>query len=271
MAIYVMNQNSRNLPSIGSIQIDATISEDHNYSNDVTDHPIENGASISDTIIQKPFSLSMECIVSASPLSDKVTDSTPQRVDRTYAALARLAQSKSLVTVVTAVRTYTNMAISTLSVPRSKDDGNSLRFNVTFKQIKIVSAQIDITKLEGNDTLLGVAGYEPPILDYNDYEEIEPFIPVIDNTRVYGVTPQIRAYGLGFTGEDITPSTPDVPYIEPITFDRSLLSEDEKYRDPTVDARRGLPIQTTEESASIATENKININTTDSSKDFYAN
>lgn len=262
MAIYVMNQNSRNLPSIGSIQIDATISEDHNYSNDVTDHPIETGASISDTIIQKPFTLSMECIVSASPLSDKVTDSTPQRVDRTYGSLARLAQSKSLVTVVTAVKTYSNMAISSLSVPRSKDDGNSLRFNVTFKQVRIVSAQIDITKLEGNDTLLGVVGYQPPVWDISSYqtdvEEID--YDIIDNTRVYGVTPQIRAYELGFEGEDLLPIAPDVPYI-----DKS------KYKDPTVDARKGIPKQTTQESASIATENKININTTDSSKDFYAN
>ena len=53
---------------IGDIVIDASITETHVLENEITDHPVEQGANISDHSRPLPDSFTMECVVSNTPI-----------------------------------------------------------------------------------------------------------------------------------------------------------------------------------------------------------
>ena len=55
---------------IKSIVLDASIQEDHNYTAEVTESPLESGYSITDHVIIKPLRLTISGIVSSTPLAN---------------------------------------------------------------------------------------------------------------------------------------------------------------------------------------------------------
>lgn len=131
-------------PSIGMIQIDANLSEDHSWSNDVPQHNVESGYSVSDAIISRPMVLKLECIVSASPIQ-KMKIQGAERVQMTYSKIRQLAEGKKLVNVVTGISGYYNMVIVDLSIPRKGDDGAVLIFNITLQHVVVATSSSDYT------------------------------------------------------------------------------------------------------------------------------
>lgn len=127
---------------IAGLDIDCAISESHSYSNEVTEYPVESGSTISDNIRPKPIELSMECMITNSPLQHNTTI-TPGR-DPVWDAYLyfkdNLLAKREPVVVRTTLRTYDDMAIESVSIPRSKQDGAmSLHFTVQLKQIIVVT------------------------------------------------------------------------------------------------------------------------------------
>ena len=57
--------------SIGSLELDASVTETHSAEVDVTDHPIESGANISDHVRPRAEVLTIEGLVTNSPLPVK--------------------------------------------------------------------------------------------------------------------------------------------------------------------------------------------------------
>lgn len=147
---------------IGTIELDATISETHTRSAQVTDHPVERGANVTDHVRIEPDGLVIEGMVSNTPLSfDQIKryvraggveiettnfDETPRGVrgyaERAYERLREIMDAGTVITVVTALRTYDNMVLQSLSVPVTVQSGDALRFTATFKQVVLVSNKI---------------------------------------------------------------------------------------------------------------------------------
>lgn len=122
--------------SIGGIEIDASISEQVDFSNSITDHPIEGGATVTDHAYENPLMITMECIISNSSLN-----STDQgRSIDAYNQLKLLKSSREPFDVVNALDVYSNMLVESLSFPRRADTSDSLVFTVTLKQIRIVDS-----------------------------------------------------------------------------------------------------------------------------------
>lgn len=150
-----------NKTRIGDLVIDATHSEAINYSNEITDHPIGSGASVSDHIYAKPTILKLEGSIIDSAIdivgtsqnilnlfdgnlltniSNKIQGlSTKERT--AYEVLKALNTNKQPVTVVTALDSFENMAIESLTFPRDEDTNARLLFQITLKQITYVSVQ----------------------------------------------------------------------------------------------------------------------------------
>lgn len=140
---------------IGSIELDASVTEEHSAEVEVTDHPVETGSSISDHARPRSEVLRIEGLVTNSPLptsadvpatytraGQTVTSSSrfyETRAGQAYADLKAMKDSGQLLTVVTALRSYDNMVIQTLNVPRDATSGQALRFSAVLKQIRIVS------------------------------------------------------------------------------------------------------------------------------------
>jgi hypothetical protein len=133
---------------IAQIEVDVSISESHETECDITENPVEYGAAISDHVQVKPARLSIEGLVSDTPikffqgLRDLFDDN---RSRKTYQELLLIQQNRQPIEVITGLKKYSNMILKSLVVPRTADSGRALRFNATFQEVLIVeSAEISI-------------------------------------------------------------------------------------------------------------------------------
>lgn len=140
---------------LGAIVLDASVSETHTAEVEITEHPVERGANIVDHKRPKPDAVTIEGLVSNTPLPEpsdalvqqtqgNVTFDSASRLQATrastaYQDLLDLKDSETLFTLVTALRTYEDMAIKTLTVPRDARSGQTLRFSAQCVQVRTVS------------------------------------------------------------------------------------------------------------------------------------
>lgn len=153
----------------GVIEIDATVSEQHVASAQVTEHQVERGAAIADHIRALPQRLTLEGVVSNSPIAlpgtqtrgvtaamQKQTASTPgggavqfaaltfdgplDRVRDVYAELVDAVKAGALWTITTSLAQYDEYAATSLPVPRDPSTGDSLRFTMEFTELRFVDA-----------------------------------------------------------------------------------------------------------------------------------
>ncbi len=157
---------------IGRFILDVSLSEDHKFESDITDFPVESGGSISDNIRPKPIQVTITGIVTDTPLGSNasskpivlpnpigaatafvasLTASTtdlenPNAVaflpsEQAYLYLKSIYDARDTVTIRTSLGTFDNMALESLSIPRSKDTTGGLTFTADFKQIRRVTNQ----------------------------------------------------------------------------------------------------------------------------------
>jgi len=155
------------------IQLDASLKETHSRSSTATKFPIENGNNISDHIIISPVSLSIDGIISDTPIgglkgliTEAATTLTSALVPpvglaalaggvalfsalsgskspsvQAYLQLLQLQENAMPFDVLTTLYRYNNMWIEDLSAPREVENGNALIFTVKLSQLLIVAPQ----------------------------------------------------------------------------------------------------------------------------------
>jgi hypothetical protein len=154
MSVQILTSNQG---KIGYFDLDATLSENHTLTNEVTEFPVEQGFNISDHVIRKPEKLTIEGFVTNTPVSEGVA---PLGVDRVLDCLNALldmagfsqaqyvnTQQEFLkvaqtLTIITGLRTYFDMVITSVVMPRTKDLSKySMKFTVDLQRMVIVSTQ----------------------------------------------------------------------------------------------------------------------------------
>jgi hypothetical protein len=148
---------------LGSVVLDTAVTEHHGVSVEVTKHPVEDGASVSDHRRVQPRSVTIEGVISNTPIPEpsapKITQSfrnqfftsqstyDPKRASNAYLDLLALANSNDLVTLITTMETYKNMTLTQLDVPRDAKTGEAVKFTASFLEIRIVNnAQVQVSK-----------------------------------------------------------------------------------------------------------------------------
>lgn len=157
-----------------ALTFDATPGDTHLWSATVTEHPVEKGAAITDHVRAGAFRLSLDVIISNTPLSlpagadDSFTDGVTRqivqrdlgpglgkatayqwsaefdRVRKVYEGLTDLIQDPPAdgITVISTLALYDSMQIVNISVPRSIQCGTSaIEFTVDMQQVTIVESQ----------------------------------------------------------------------------------------------------------------------------------
>lgn len=117
---------------IGTIIPDLVVEEQTTDAYEITSHPVQQGASISDHKYKKPIALKMDLMFSGDNQADLSTK---------YQALLTLQDDDSVFTVTTLKRIYNNMQIKSLSVTTDKTTENILKVSAEFEQVIIVSVQ----------------------------------------------------------------------------------------------------------------------------------
>lgn len=136
MVLSLLSSKKYRQTNVGNVFLDATISEQHGYSARVTSFPVENGDIISDHIINEPETLNIVGIVSDTPLN--IFTTFDRSVD-SFNRLVRMLQNRQRLTVITGIKTYTDMVMTNLDVPRDFSSGQSLTFNITLQKILLDS------------------------------------------------------------------------------------------------------------------------------------
>lgn len=136
--------------SIGGITLDASVSEEHLSTAELTDNPVEDGAKITDHVQIQPKQLTIEGVVSDFPLGYleignimnlgrtvmSLFGKSSRSVDA-YNKLVKLQEKREPFTVVTGLKRYKNMILTELSVPRTAETGKSLQFRAVLREIRI--------------------------------------------------------------------------------------------------------------------------------------
>jgi hypothetical protein len=151
---------------IGEIAIDCSHSEIIEYANEITDHPIESGASVTDHVYRKPLRIRLEGSIIDAPVNvigavtnavgflqgnifDNVTNAFSGKGRReltAFEALQDINANKAPVAVVCYWNSYENMIIETLTIPRTGKTGGCLYFEATLKQTSYADVQfVDIS------------------------------------------------------------------------------------------------------------------------------
>lgn len=148
---------------IGDLVLDATISETHDFGNEVTSFPVETGADISDHIKRESERITLEGFVTDTPVkylggligkSLKITDD--ERVKTAFEELMAIAgydypdqvatktaapNTAKVVDIVTGLRVYSNMIMTRLSIPRGARTGTTLQFTAEFTRIRFTRSE----------------------------------------------------------------------------------------------------------------------------------
>lgn len=172
------------------LKIDATRFEEHTMNATLTRHEVEDGSNISDNIVNDPRSLSVNGVITDSPITllafaagniagatsnltgsplgkTVVTGATAKIGSELLSSgegkpsknamdiLEFIRDEKIPLTIIASLKTYSNMMLTKFSASQTPQNANSLDFRATFEAVRFVESEVvDIpttaTENEGN-------------------------------------------------------------------------------------------------------------------------
>lgn len=141
--------------SIGGLVANATVEETHSDELEITEHPIDQGASITDHAFMRPREVMVKFGFSNSAgsggaysnaglptLPSVLSGSGAQQIDEIYQQLLGMQATRQLISVQTARRKYDNMLIKSLRVTTNRETENALIVEALFRQVILVATQV---------------------------------------------------------------------------------------------------------------------------------
>ena len=138
--------------SVGEISLDLILTETHSLNAVVTQHPVQDGSTISDHITILPRSGTMRVLVSNFSLSTAEGDARaawdeiyaqgeaaqktlPNRAEKAWKKLKDLVKTRELVKVVTSLEVYEDVALTRVETTRDGDTGDALEIDIDYEQV----------------------------------------------------------------------------------------------------------------------------------------
>ncbi|MBP1034033.1 hypothetical protein J8631_00500 [Serratia fonticola] len=152
---------------IGAIVPSVVISEKHSDTLEITEHPVEIGAPVSDHAFKRPAEVTMELgFASGGSLIDGIDTTQIFNIDTglslgtspadVYQELLSLQESRIPFDVITGKRTYKNMLIRAMEVTTDKTSENVLMCVLTLREV-IISQTQKKDVADKADMLMGVS------------------------------------------------------------------------------------------------------------------
>lgn len=150
LQIALIAGQSRSLRSLGGIVAQLVNDENHVDELQVTSHPVEQGAAITDHAFKMPAQLTLRYSWSQSPspqpglkglIPNVIPQAPPQDIHDIYNKLLTLQINRELLTVYTGKRAYRNMLIVRLEVDTDANSEYTLPSTVTLQEVLLVSTQ----------------------------------------------------------------------------------------------------------------------------------
>lgn len=144
MPLTIFYKDNTTLTDLGAIELDAVIQEDQNFQQVVSQYPVENAADKSDHIRNEPTTITIQGLISNFPVQvvENIDESLTQsafanRVNVAYDKLLDIREKKALCDVVSSLKLFSNMVMTSLSIPRNSRTGDALNFTASFKEFEV--------------------------------------------------------------------------------------------------------------------------------------
>ena len=128
--------------AIGTIIADVVIEERHEDQLIITEHPIEDGAAITDQAYKRPAEVTIHCGWSNSSqvnLLPNLGAGSEDYINEVYAALLSMQEARIPFTLTTGKRIYPNMLIAALSITTDRSSEYALMARIRLRQVLIVA------------------------------------------------------------------------------------------------------------------------------------
>ena len=132
----------------GSITFDILVNERHAFNNDVSVHDIENGSELTDHIRNQLEQGSFTGLI--TNFSVKTGFIRTNRGQDAFDLIYELWQKKTLVTITTVMKTYTNMAITSIGIARSEGTGDAIVLDISFRKVNQVRLRTTVIETQVN-------------------------------------------------------------------------------------------------------------------------
>lgn len=139
---------------LASLEFDVMIEENHEWTADITTNPVEVGSPVADHVLLNSDKFRVTAMVSDSSLVGSFYNDIARRIigqppgtqtetatQLAFNMLRSMFEAQQTLTVYTKYKTYSDMVISSIGIPRSNVNGNSIQFSVEFMHIRVVSTQ----------------------------------------------------------------------------------------------------------------------------------
>jgi hypothetical protein len=154
MSSFLLFSNNPRSYGLGAVTFDLLLGETHTFNNRVTDYSVEDGGTISDHIQNDLEQGSFTGLFSNFSLLRSTALNTAQDA---FDRLFELWKKRELVTITTLLKVYEDMAITSVSMGKSAEDGESLTANISFRKVNtvklqeiVIEAGVQITDLNSN-------------------------------------------------------------------------------------------------------------------------
>lgn len=143
---------------IGTLQLDALISEQTSLSNGVTQYAVEEGAPVSDHISSEAEKLTIEGVVTGASVSLFGVHGRSKMIEAKE-ALRVINEQRQPITVVTGLDVYPEFAMESCDISRNADDGEKLHISISLTKIrKAKTREADIPPGKVRQNAAGKAG-----------------------------------------------------------------------------------------------------------------
>lgn len=143
---YAQSQINQIRTGLNLITFDTMVSEEHRFTSRVTYYPVESGTIVSDHIINQPDIVVLSGLISDTPLSILAPFN---RSVAAFNALIQIHERRQVVDIVTGIKVYKNMAITSIDVPRTVKTGQTLTFNIELQKV-VFDDTIQVLRDQGN-------------------------------------------------------------------------------------------------------------------------
>ena len=146
--IGVINVNGKLTES--GVQPDVSISEIHSFKADITSNPVEDGSEISDHIFLKPERVTINAMVSDTPIVflsgvRRLLDGGARPSQSAFDALQFLFENRQPFSVITGIKQYDDMVFESLEITRNAANAGTLTFTAALVRVFLVrSATTDL-------------------------------------------------------------------------------------------------------------------------------
>lgn len=129
---------------VTEIPLDARVSSSYRFQSEVTEFPVESGATITDHVHLRPDEIQLEGMVSDTPVNQMPTflglrgdeeQTAGLRTQTAFDALFICWRDRVPLTVVTEYMIFDDMVVSSFEVPKDPDRGEAIWFSMTLRKI----------------------------------------------------------------------------------------------------------------------------------------